>query len=85
VPVSVLSFVAGTVIRLENVRSKLSSPSAKLVKDLVQIAASPFGIYAAFKDKDQMQKVADDLPIPIQVRNPKHPDCQPYLSIILFF
>jgi len=62
-----LGIVAGSTIRLDNIRTKLRGPSSRAVENLTQISSSPVALYAEFKDRNQLMNVANDLPIPIQV------------------
>jgi hypothetical protein len=67
IPVSLLHVVLGSVVKMENISTKLSNASAVSVRGMVQIASSPCAVYASFKDRDQMVQVSRDLPIPIDV------------------
>jgi hypothetical protein len=66
-PVRMMQIVLGSTMRLEHFRTRVTGLTKKITADLVQISNSPSAVYVDFIDRDQMVRVAADLPSPIEV------------------
>jgi len=67
VPVRLLTFLVGTMVRLQNYQSKFHGPSAAAVSNMVEICSHPIPLFAQFDDREQMIRVVSNFNHPVQV------------------